>query len=95
MNTIKKLKKDICYCLKKEEDIKIPDVSGMSVIDAESLLKNEGFKVKAETEKIESSKYDAGLVVKTDPIAERKVPKGTVITISINGILLPLAYVCA
>ena len=65
----------------KEEDIKIPDVSGMSVIDAESLLKNEGFKVKAETEKIESSKYDAGLVVKTDPIAERKVPKGTVITI--------------
>lgn len=65
----------------KEEDIKIPDVSGMSVVDAESLLKNEGFKVKAETEKIESSKYEAGLVVKTDPIAERKVPKGTVITI--------------
>ena len=65
----------------KEEDIKIPDVSGMSVVDAESLLKNEGFKVKAETEKIESSKYEVGLVVKTDPIAERKVPKGTIITI--------------
>ena len=65
----------------KEEDVKIPDVSGMSVIEAEGLLKNEGFKVAAETVKIESSKYGIGIVVKTDPIAERKVPKGTTITI--------------
>lgn len=65
----------------KEEDVKIPDVSGMTVIEAEGLLKNEGFKVAAETVKIESSKYGVGVVVKTDPIAERKVPKGTTITI--------------
>ena len=65
----------------KEEEIKIPDVSGYTVVEAEEILKNEGLKVATETIGMVSSEYDKGKVVKTDPIAERKVPKGTVITI--------------
>ena len=65
----------------KEEEIKIPDVSGYTVVEAEEILKNEGLNVATETIGMVSSEYDKGKVVKTDPIAERKVPKGTVITI--------------
>ena len=65
----------------KEEEIKIPDVSGYSVVEAEEILKNEGLKVATETVGMVSSEYAKGKVVKTDPIADRKVPKGTVITI--------------
>ena len=65
----------------KEEEIKIPDVSGYSVVEAEEILKNEGLKVASETVGMVSSEYAKGKVVKTDPIADRKVPKGTVITI--------------
>lgn len=65
----------------KEEEIKIPDVSGMSVVDAEEVLKNEGLSVATETVGMVSSEYEKGLVVKTDPIAGRRVPADTVITI--------------
>ena len=65
----------------KEEEIKIPDVSGYTVVEAEEILKNEGFKVAAETVGMVSSEYDKGEVVKTDPLAGRRFPKGTVITI--------------
>jgi len=63
------------------EEIEIPDVSGMSVVDAEAVLENAGLEVNAETEKMVSSEYKAGLVVKTDPIAGRSVKEDTVITI--------------
>ncbi len=65
----------------KEEEVKIPDVSGMSIVDAEEVLKNEGLEVATDTIGMVSGEYDKGLVVKTDPIAGRRVPEGTVITI--------------
>ncbi len=66
---------------KKVKDVEIPDVSGLSVIDAETVLHDSGFEVASETEKMVSAKYEAGLVVKTDPIAGRTVKEGTEITI--------------
>ena len=65
----------------KDVEIVIPDVSGMSVVDAEAVLKNEGLEVAKETEKMASSEYETGMVVKTDPIAGRRVKEHTVITI--------------
>jgi len=64
-----------------DKEIEIPDVSGMSVVDAEVVLENAGLEVNSETIGMVSSEYKAGLVVKTDPIAGRSVKSDTVITI--------------
>lgn len=66
--------------LSKVPDAKIPDVSGVSVVDAESALKKAGFEVAVEIEKQQST-VEKGLVIKTDPQAGRSVKKGTIITI--------------
>lgn len=65
----------------EEPDIKIPDVSGMSVSRAEEKLEKLGFEVNLKTEKIASDKYDEGEVVKTSPAIGRSVKKGTKITL--------------
>ena len=65
----------------KIPDIKVPDVSGMTVVDAESKLKKTGFEVGIETVKEENSEVEKGLVIKTNPIAGRSIKKGTTITL--------------
>lgn len=67
--------------LEKNKEIVIPDVSGMSVDEARAVLTNAGLVVADETSKMVSSQYDAGEVIKTDPIAERKIKKGREVTI--------------
>ncbi len=67
--------------LTKVPNIKVPDVSGLSVNDAEEVLLQEGFTVNAVVEQIESEVYDAGKVVKTEPKAGRSIKKGKEITI--------------
>ena len=65
----------------KVPDVKIPDVSDLTVIEAEKKLKEAGFEVAIETKKEESEKFEKGDVIKTSPQAGRSVKKGTVITI--------------
>jgi len=65
----------------KIPDVKVPDVSGMSVVDAEAALKKVGFEVALETVKEESSDVEKGYVIKTEPQAERTIKKGSTITI--------------
>lgn len=65
----------------KVPDIKIPDVSNLTVIEAEEKLKKEGFEVKLETIKEENNKIEKGKVIKTDPQAGRSIKKGSVITL--------------
>ena len=65
----------------KVPNIKVPDVSGLSVEDAEEILLQEGFTVNAVTEKVASEEYDEGEVVKTEPEAGRSIKKGNEITI--------------
>lgn len=62
-------------------DIEIPDVSNMSVVEAERKLKEEGFEVAVETKKEENATIESGKVIKTSPAAGRTVKEGTVITI--------------
>ncbi len=62
-------------------DVKIPDVSNRTVVDAEKLLKNKGFKVALETKKIDSDTIIEGNIVKTSPEIGRTVKKGTKITL--------------
>lgn len=65
----------------KVPNIKVPDVSGLSVEDAEEILLQEGFTVNVVTEKVASEEYDEGEVVKTEPEAGRSIKKGNEITI--------------
>ncbi len=66
---------------KNNEDIKVPDVSGLTVTEAEKVLKGKGFKVEDDTEKRFSDEVEEGLVIGTDPAINRSRPKGTKITI--------------
>ena len=63
------------------KNIKIPDVTGISVSDAEKVLSAEGFIVSDETKKENSEIYEEGIVIGTDPAINRSRPKGTKITI--------------
>ena len=65
----------------EEPEVKIPDVSGLTVAKAEEKLEKLGLEVNLKTEKIASDKYDEGEVVKTSPSKGRSVKKGTKITI--------------
>lgn len=65
----------------KVPNIKVPDVSGLTVEDAEEMLLQKGFTVKAKTEKVASEKYESGEVVKTEPAAGRSIKKGKEITL--------------
>lgn len=65
----------------KVPTIKVPDVSGYTVAEADNILTDAGFNVEVETEKVSSDEYAKGKVVKTEPIAGRSRKKGTSITI--------------
>ncbi len=62
-------------------NIKVPDVSGLTVTEAEEVLLEEGFTVNVVVEKVESEEYDPGVVVKTEPQAGRSIKKGKEITL--------------
>ena len=63
--------------LAKVPNVIIPDVSKMSVIDAEKALRKQGFEVANDIEYIGDDEIEKGLVVKTSPSIGREVKKGT------------------
>ena len=66
---------------KKIPNVTVPDVSGMSVVDAEQVLIDAGFVVNAETIKEANSEYETGKVIKTEPAKGRSIKEGKTITI--------------
>lgn len=64
-------------------DVQIPDVSSMSVSEAEAILREKGFLVNSDVEEKESEELEPGLVVGTNPFVGRTVKEGTEITIII------------
>lgn len=67
--------------LKSSDNVKIPDVSGLSVVEAEKVLQGEGFIVADETIQQTSDTVEEGKVIGTDPKIGRTRAKGTKITI--------------
>lgn len=67
--------------LSKTPEVKIPDVSNMTVLEAESKLKELDFKVAAETKQVNSDNIEVGNIVRTNPIIGRTVKEGTIITL--------------
>ena len=70
--------------LTEAKDVKIPDVSNMSVVEAENALENVGFSVATETKEATSDKIEEGNVVKTSPAAGRTVKEGSTITLYVS-----------
>jgi serine/threonine-protein kinase len=66
---------------KGNTDVRIPDVSNLSIVEAEKALKAKGFEVKDETKKQYSENVEKGLVIGTEPIIGKSKPKGTTITL--------------
>ena len=63
--------------LTKVPNVVIPDVSKMSVVEAEKTLRKQGFDVASDIEYIGDDDIEKGLVVKTSPSIGREVKKGT------------------
>lgn len=68
----------------KTPDIKVPNVSGMTIEEAESILKEEGFIIATDDVEEYSDKVLEGNVIKTDPKAGRSVKKGYTVTLYIS-----------
>ena len=61
-------------------DVTVPNVAGLSVVDAQAKLKEAGFEVNITTKK-EQSDIEKGKVIKTEPQEGWSIKKGSVITI--------------
>ncbi len=70
--------------LTKVPDIKIPDVSNLTEIEAEQKLEDLGLIVKAEVEEKPSDLTPEGKVIETSPSKGRTVKKGTEITLIVS-----------
>ena len=62
-------------------DVEIPDVSGLSVLDAEAKLMAAGLTVATEVYETPSDTVAKDMIVKTSPIIGRTVKKKSVITL--------------
>ena len=66
------------------KEIKITDVSGMSVSKAIDVLQDQGFKVADEQKEISDPEIAEGKVVKTNPIAGLKKTKGSTVILYVS-----------
>ena len=66
------------------KEIKIPDVSNMTVVEAEKELKKLGLSVDTELTEENSDEIEEDLVIGTSPSKERTVKKGTVIKLIVS-----------
>ena len=65
----------------KVPDVKVPDVTNMSVLEAEKTLKDAGFEVSINIEEEFSESVSTGNIVRTSPSANRSIKKGSTITL--------------
>lgn len=65
----------------KNKDVQVPDVSGLSVNEARTVLKNEGLKVAGTIKEDYTDDVEKGKVTKTNPAAGATVKRGKVITL--------------
>lgn len=69
----------------KEKEIVIPDVSNLSIVDAEKKLKDLGFEIATENKSESSSTIKEGLVIETQPMKGLSRKEGTIITLIVSS----------
>lgn len=62
-------------------DIKVPNVKGLSIIEAETVLKNAGFVISEPYKEETTDEVETGKVFKTQPTSESVRKKGTAVTL--------------
>ena len=67
-----------------KQDVEIPDVTDMTLAQAEKVLEDKGFKVKDKTKKENSDEIAKGKVIETDPEIGRSVKEGTTIILTVS-----------
>lgn len=70
--------------LKKEPDITVPNVSGMTIVNAEAALKNAGFEVATEVTYEYHDSILTDMVIGTNPTVGRSVKHGTIVTLIVS-----------
>lgn len=71
--------------LSNKKEIVVPNVSNLSIIDAEKTLKDAGFEIAGENKLESSSTVKEGVVIRTDPISGVSRKKGTIITLIVSS----------
>ena len=67
--------------LTKVPDVKVPDVSNMTVVDAENILKEKGFVVNVNVVEEYNDTIEEGKIIRTSPDINRSIKKGSEITL--------------
>lgn len=67
-----------------EKEITVPDVANMTITDAIKKLQDSGFKVNDEQQEASSSEIEEGHIIKTNPAANSKRTKNTVVTLYVS-----------
>ncbi len=67
--------------LTAESDVKVPDVSGMTVSKAESTLEKAGLIVNSKIEEVASEKVEKNRIIKTNPKAGSTIKEGSKVTL--------------
>ena len=67
--------------LTKVPDVKVPDVSNMTVVEAENILKEKGFIVNVNVIEEYNDTIEEGKIIRTSPDINRSIKKGSEITL--------------
>lgn len=67
--------------LTKVPDIKVPDVSNMTIVEAENILKEKGFVVNINVIEEYNDTIEEGKIIRTSPDINRSIKKGSEITL--------------
>lgn len=70
--------------INKPKNVKVPDVSGLTVENAEKELMDAGLNVAVEVEKESSDNVEMGLIISTNPSANRTVKSNTQVTLIVS-----------
>ena len=71
----------IIPALTAEKDVKVPDVSGMTVSKAEDTLEDAGLTVNSKIEEVSSEEVKKNRIIRTDPKSGSTVKEGTRVTL--------------
>lgn len=69
----------------KVKSFEVPDVSNLTVLEAENKLQEMGFEIDEEQKEVSSSEIESGRVVRTSPQAGSKRKEGAVITLYVSA----------
>ena len=67
--------------LTKVPDVKVPDVSNMTIVEAENILKEKGFVVNVNVIEEYNDNIEEGKIIRTSPDINRSIKKGSEITL--------------